>query len=92
MSRHVTIDGAAIATPAQAWDALAAALELPAHFGRNLDALFDSLTRDVPGPLAVTWRAAAATERTLGSYFHRLRATLEDAARARSDLTVAFEP
>jgi ribonuclease inhibitor len=89
-ARRIRIDGAAVATLAQAWDALAAALELPAHFGRNLDALHDCLTTDVPGPLVVEWRNSDRTAAALGADFARLRAALEEAAEARPDLRVRF--
>ena len=87
---RAVIEGAAIATLDDAWDALAAALALPGHFGRNLDALHDCLTGDVPGPLTIEWRDAAASEQALGAAFARLRATLEEAATERADLRVEF--
>lgn len=40
---HV-VDGAAVRTKAEALDAIAAAMSFPDWFGRNLDALYDSLT------------------------------------------------
>lgn len=88
--RRVRIDGAAVTSLAEAWELLARALELPEHFGRNLDALHDCLTGDVPGPLVVEWRNSARTEATLGPDFGRIRATMEEAAAERPDLRVRF--
>ena len=88
--RRIIIEGAMLTGMADVWETLAALLDLPDHFGRNLDALHDSLTADVPGPLAIEWREAAASRAALGDGFDRLRATLEDAARARPDLEVRF--
>lgn len=34
---------------------LKAALSLPAHYGENLDALWDSLTGDIPLPITILW-------------------------------------
>jgi RNAse (barnase) inhibitor barstar len=44
-----------IASTAELYDQLVAALELPGHFGRNLDALWDSLT-DLERPTALLVR------------------------------------
>ncbi len=88
--RRIRIDGAGIATLAQAWDALDRALDLPGHFGRNLDALYDCLTTDVDGPLEIDWRDADRTATALGADFERLRRAMEDASAARPDLRVRF--
>ena len=88
--RRIRIDGAAVTTLSEAWGALERALDLPAHFGRNLDALHDSLTTDVPGPLDIDWRASGRTAAALGVDFDRLRTTMEEASMARPDLRVRF--
>ena len=88
--RRIVIEGAAITSLADAWEALALLLELPAHFGRNLDALYDCLTADVPGPIAIDWRDAAASRAAIGPAFDRLCETIADAAAARPDLTASF--
>ena len=59
---------------------LARQLGLPGHFGGNLDALWDALTRDVAGPVEVVWRDFAEARRTLGMEADRIRATLEEVA------------
>ncbi len=61
-------------------------LRLPAHFGRNLDALHDSLTTDVPGPVTIRWRATPATKRALDDDYDEILRTLEGAAAVRADL------
>jgi len=84
--RQARIRGAAIRSLEEAYAALAAALALPAHFGRNLDALWDALTGDVVGPLELLWEDAAATRAALGSTpFERLIAVLREAEGARRD-------
>jgi RNAse (barnase) inhibitor barstar len=47
------IDGATIGSVAELHEALRRGLDLPAHTAPNLDALWDTLTRDLPGPAAV---------------------------------------
>lgn len=88
--RRIVIEGAAIATLADGWEALVALLDLPPHFGRNLDALHDSLTTDVPGPVAIEWRDAAASRAAMGAAFERLRETIAEAAESRPDLSARF--
>lgn len=65
---------------------LARELGFPPHFGHNLDALFDVLTGDLPGPIEIVWsgveREALARDPELGP----LLDTLEAAARERPDL------
>ena len=38
------------------YDQLTKQLKLPAHFGRNLDALWDVLSTDVEGPIEIVWK------------------------------------
>ena len=42
--KEVILDGSAIFTSPDLHDAFAQALQFPAHYGRNLDALYDCLT------------------------------------------------
>ena len=63
-------------------------LGFPAHFGGNLDALFDILTTDIEGPFTIRWRPTANARAALGADFGRIRSTLEDAARERKDMTL----
>jgi ribonuclease inhibitor len=65
---------------------LARDLEFPAHFRANLDALFDVLTTDIPGPIRIEWQLSAKVERAIGTDLDPLRRTLTDAAEARDDL------
>lgn len=83
--RQVHIEGAATGSLDELYAALAAALGLPAHFGANLDALWDSLTGDMAGPVELLWHDAAATRAALGADFDRLAAVLREAEGARKD-------
>lgn len=64
---------------------LAAELALPAHFARNLDALWDALLRDVPGPFEIVWKGAPAAARKIGPKAKALLALLGDLQNARGD-------
>lgn len=69
---------------------LARDLAFPAHFGHNLDALFDVLTTDIEGPIRIRWRLTERAQTALGGDLGPLRRTLEDAAAERPDLTVSI--
>ena len=77
-----TIDGV--------YDILARDLGLPAHFGRNLDALYDALTGDVAGPFEIAVADAKALETALGVKGKALLGLLRDTGRARRDATITL--
>ena len=86
------LPGKKIATRADFHAELARRLRLPDHFGRNLDALWDALTAELPGPVEIVWRQAAFSRRALGAKEHdRLVGLLLDAAAERDDLRVVIE-
>jgi len=86
------LPGRKIASRAEFCDELARRLRLPAHFGRNLDALWDVLTGDLPGPVEIVWREASRSRRSMGAKEHdKLVGLLLDAAAERDDLSVAIE-
>jgi ribonuclease inhibitor len=72
------------------YDSLEAQLGLPGHFGRNLDALWDVLTTELPGPIEIVWPGSAAARAALGPDYDRLLAVLREAASARRDLTLTL--
>ena len=65
------------------FDALARDLGFPAHWGRNLDALYDVLRADIAGPIEIVWRAGAG-----GRELAAIRAVLRDVARERADVVL----
>ena len=81
--RVFTIDLAGVRSAAKLHDALAAALPLPAHYGRNLDALHDVLT-EFGGSWRIVFRNAGAVARGL-------RAVCADAVEETPGLQVSFE-
>jgi ribonuclease inhibitor len=89
-ARRCVLEGERLGTVAAVYDALEAQLGLPAHFGRNLDALWDALTTDVPGPIEIVWRGSAASRAALGPEFDRVLDVLRAAEAARKDLTVTL--
>ncbi len=82
---RVILDFAAIEDEAALHDLLARDLRLPAQYGRNLDALWDCLTRDVKGPVTIELRHVDKADARLKRYI----ALLREAAGKRSDLRLA---
>lgn len=80
---RVILDFATIRDEAALHDALAKGLRLPPHYGRNLDALWDCLTRDVKGPVTIELRHADKADARLQRYV----ALLRKAAAKRDDFT-----
>lgn len=64
---------------------LAAQLGFPAQAAPNLDALWDVLRTDMPGPFAVIWRDHERARAMLGADFERLAAIFSDLAAERAD-------
>ncbi|MCW5772027.1 MAG: barstar family protein [Rhodospirillaceae bacterium] len=79
------------ATIDRAYDLLAKGLALPAHFGRNLDALHDALTGDLAGPFEIVVENAEAFEAAAGAKGKALLKTLRDVAKARKDATITVK-
>ena len=84
----VYLDGCKMTERAALHDHLQQVLALPAHYGRNLDALHDLLC-ELSG-VTITVRNFAAAERSLGGYAGGLRHVLLDAARDNPNLSVEF--
>jgi ribonuclease inhibitor len=72
------------------YDILARDLDLPHHFGRNLDALYDALTGDVAGPFVVVIEDAPRLKKALGAKGAALVGVFQDVARARRDATIMY--
>lgn len=88
MTKRCILEGAKLADLDAVYDALAAQLGFPAHFARNLDALWDVLTTDIAGPIEIAWRDTAAARRWLGPDFDRLARLFDDLGAARRDVRI----
>ena len=57
--KKLAIDGTLVKTPDDFYTLLGKTVSLPAHFGRNLDALWDFLTTELTGELSISWPGKA---------------------------------
>ena len=53
--KQCVLSGKTVRSMETFYDEIARELSLPGHFGRNLDALWDVLSTDVPGPFEIVW-------------------------------------
>lgn len=83
---------AEIRSLAQFYEEVARQLDFPAHFGRNLDALWDVLANDVEGPLEIVWQDTAMSQAAMGGDYAKLVALLEDLAEERNDVALKLLP
>jgi ribonuclease inhibitor len=86
-TRRSTIDGRT-RTKVGVMAKLARDLKFPEHFGGNLDALYDVLRTDLPGPISITWTGG---RKALGKDFDGLARVLRDVAAERGDVMVTIE-
>ncbi len=74
------------------YDQLQVALHLPQYFGRNLDALYDSLSNDVKGPYRIIWQGHARSAVELGElYYEGLLDIFRAVAAEREDVQIELE-
>jgi ribonuclease inhibitor len=66
---------------------LAAQLGIDAATVPNLDALWDVLRTDIPGPFSIVWRDHGHARARLGPDFDRIVALLDELAAERDDFT-----
>ena len=88
--KQVILDGTRIQTRAQLHDALQSLLELPAWYGRNLDALFDCLST-CSEQVELTMQGRLALRVYLGSYAEKLERVLKRAAEENENFTLQMK-
>ena len=74
------LDGATLPDAAAVYRRLGEALQAPAYFGRNPDALWDAITEQSGEPIEIVWRNSAHSSARLGQHFDDIVAVLERAA------------
>ena len=89
--RIILLDGNEIKTKADVHSKFADALDLPDHYGRNLDALHDVLTEsgEETGVIAVNIEIMSEN---LGKWWESLKRMLTDVESERERFHVCFDP
>ena len=88
--KTLILDGALIESMADVHTRFAEELDFPEWYGRNLDALYDSLT-DVAEDVTVQIVNASALEAALDWRYQRLLLVLRDAAEENPHILLADE-
>lgn len=89
--RRYTLDGKAIGSLDDLYDALSIRFSLPAYFGRNLDALWDVLSTDVGGSFEIVWKHAGNSRKLMGKDFDRVVKVFKDLEKERDDFILKIE-
>ena len=85
------LDGRMILSIDDFYDKITKAMPLPEYFGRNLDALADSLLTDIEGPLEIVWEYSSVSQKAMKEDYKRVARVLRRVARERDDCKVVFD-
>ena len=83
--KRCTFNGDKIRSLDDFYDRISTLKDMPKHFGRNLDALWDALSTDVAGPFEIIWKNADASRKLMGKDFNRVVKLLRDLEEERDD-------
>lgn len=89
--KRCALNGLAIHSLDDLYDQLSNRLSLPAHFGRNLDALWDVLSTDVEGPFKIVWKHSDDSKKSMGKDFERVVKLLQELEEERDDFQLTIE-
>lgn len=90
--KRCTLNGRVIRSLDDLYDRLESRLALPAHFGRNLDALWDVLSTDVEGPFEMVWKHADESKQLMGRDYNRVIKLFKQLEKERDDFKLKIEP
>lgn len=90
--KRCTLDGRLIRSLDDLYNRLTDRLRLPAYFGRNLDALWDTLSTDVEGPFEIFWKHADASKTSMGKGYHQAVKLFKALEKERNDFKLKIEP
>ena len=89
--KRYTLDGNKIESLADFYDRISSLMKLSAHFGRNLDALWDVLATDIEGPFEISWMHADNSQKLMGKDFNRVLQLLRELEEERDDFQLKIE-
>lgn len=80
-----------IHSPEDFYAQLEGQLELDYELGYNLDAVFDVLSSEVPGPVEIIWHDSDFSRTALGDWYMRILDVLNTVESERSDLSLSLK-
>ena len=89
--KRYTLDGNKIESLADFYDRISSLMKLSAHFGRNLDALWDVLATDIEGPFEINWTHTDNSRKLMGNDFNRVLQLLRELEEERDDFQLKIE-
>ena len=89
--KRYTLDGKKIKSLADFYDRISNLMKLPAHFGRNLDAIWDVFATDIKGPFEINWMHADNSRKFMGNDFDRVVNLLRKLEEERDDFQLKIE-
>ncbi|RPH88177.1 MAG: barnase inhibitor [Deltaproteobacteria bacterium] len=90
--KRCALNGHAIRSLDDLFAQLSSRLSLPAHFGRNLDALWDVLCTDIEGPFEIVWKHADESKQLMGRDYNRAVKLFKNLEKERDDFKLKIEP
>lgn len=79
------IDGLKIRTEADFHSEIARALSFGSYYGKNLDALWDVLSRELERPVSLVWKNADTSQKSMPVEFEKIVDLLRDVEKQDAD-------
>ena len=89
--KRCTLNGSTIRSLDDLYDRISTRIDLPEHFGRNLDALWDVFSADVEGPFEIIWKHADNSKKLMGKDFDRAVKLLRELEKERDDFKLKID-
>jgi ribonuclease inhibitor len=84
---EIDLDGREISSKEYFHSAISRILDFSPHYGGNLDALWDCLSRNIERPIRLTWKHASVSRIALGEeYFGKIVDIFFDVVREDQEL------
>jgi ribonuclease inhibitor len=89
--KRCTLNGNKIHSLDDFYDRISTIKDMPEHFGRNLDGLWDALSTDVEGPFEIIWKNADVSKKLMGKNFNRVVKLLRELEEERDDFKLKID-
>jgi ribonuclease inhibitor len=89
--KRYALNGSTIHSLDDFYDRFSTLMDLPEHFGRNIDALWDILSTDVEGPFEIVWKHADDSRKLMGKDFDRIVKLLRELEKERDDFKLRID-